>query len=272
MSGLRDRGGSSAGGARPGTSAAGRPRREHVGWRSARLAAVTLVIAHRGASAAARENTVEAFRLAGELGADWVELDARVCGDGVVVVHHDACLPDGRVISTVPFAELPEHVPSLAEALEACGDLGVNIEIKNLPDDPDHDAQPVVVDAVAGIVQAYLGVDRTIVSSFDMGAVDRLHTVDPTIPVGWLTVDLGDPARAVERAVAHEMSTLHPYDGLVDAALVRRVHEAGLGLHVWTVDDPDRMRTLVEWGVDGIITNLPDVGRRVVDEMGAGVA
>ena len=64
------------------------------------------MIAHRGASAAAPENTVEAFRLAGELGADWVELDARLGGDGVVVVHHDACLTDGRVISTVPFAEL----------------------------------------------------------------------------------------------------------------------------------------------------------------------
>ncbi len=226
---------------------------------------VTLVIAHRGASAAAPENTVEAFRMAAELGADWVELDARLSGDGVVVVHHDACLPDGRIISAVPSAELPDHVPTLAQALEACGDLGVNIEIKNLPDDPDHDAQPIVVDAVAGVVQAYLGPDRTVVSSFDMGAVDRLHGVDPTIPVGWLIVDLGDPARAVERAVAHEMSTIHPYVDLVDPALVRRAHQAGLGVHVWTVDDPDRMRRLVDWGVDGIITNVPDVARRVVD-------
>ena len=68
------------------------------------------VIAHRGASAVARENTLEAFRLAAELGADWVELDARRTADGHVVVHHDAELADGRVICLLPRAELPDHV------------------------------------------------------------------------------------------------------------------------------------------------------------------
>lgn len=231
---------------------------------------MTLVVAHRGASAAAAENTLPAFRLARELGADWVELDARRTADGVVVVHHDAHLHDGRILNEVNCDDLPKSVPSLAEALEECQGMGVNIELKNLPDDPDYDEHHLVADAVAGLVAAYLGPERALVSSFNIDAVDRLHGVDPTIPVGWLTFDIGDPAAAIDRAVAHEMSSIHPYDTHVDAALVRRAHEAGLQVHVWTVDDPDRMADLVEMGVDGIITNVPGVAREVVDKLAGG--
>ena len=228
---------------------------------------MTLVVAHRGASVAAAENTLPAFRLARELGADWVELDARRTADGMVVVHHDAHLADGRALGEVACDDLPPSVPSLAEALEECDGMGVNIEIKNLPDDPDFDADHLVADAVAGLVQAYLGPERALVSSFNIDAVDRLHAVDPTIPVGWLTFDLGDPAAAVERAVVLEMTAIHPYDAHVDSSLVRRAHEAGLQLHVWTVDDPARMAELTEMGVDGIITNEPGVAREVVDRV-----
>jgi len=222
-------------------------------------------MAHRGASAAAHENTVEAFRLAHELGADWVELDARLSADGVVVVHHDAHLADGRMLADLTIDEMPDAVPSLAEALEACDGMGVNIEIKNLPDDPDYDADHAVVDAVAGLAQAYLGPERTLISSFNMDSVDRMHRVDPSLPCAWLFFQMTDPGSVVDRAVAHEMSAIHPFDNLVDAAMVRRAHEAGLMVNVWTVDDPERMAALIEMGVDGICTNVPDVGRRVVD-------
>lgn len=222
-------------------------------------------MAHRGASAAAPENTVEAFRLAKELGADWVELDVRLSADGVVVVHHDAQLADGRMLGELTIEQLPDSVPSLAEALEACEGMGVNIEIKNLPDDPDYDADHAVVDAVAGLAQAYLGPERTLISSFNMDSVDRMHRVDPSLPCAWLFFQMTDPASVVDRAVAHEMAAIHPFDNLVDAAMVRRAHEAGLRVNVWTVDDPERMGALIELGVDGICTNVPDVMRAVVD-------
>ncbi len=228
---------------------------------------MTLVIAHRGASAAAAENTLPAFRLARELGADWVELDARRSRDGVVVVSHDACLPDGRMIGQTDGADLPESMPSLAEALEECDPMGVNIEIKNLPEEPDYDSDHAVSEAVAGLVQAYLGVERALVTSFNIDALDRIKFVDPTIPCGWLTFDMGDPASAVGRAVAHGMSSINPYDTTVDAAFVRRAHDAGLEVHVWTVDETDRMTRLFEFGVDGIITNVPDVGRALIDHL-----
>ncbi len=226
---------------------------------------MTRVMAHRGASMVATENTLPAFRLARELGADWVELDARLSLDGVVVVHHDAHLSDGRMLAELSSEDLPGSVPSLAEVLEECEGMGVNIEIKNLPTDPDYDADHAVVDAVAGLVQAYLGPERAIVSSFNMDSVDRLHRVDPSIPCAWLFFEMTDPASVVARAVAHEMTAIHPFDALVDAALVRRAHNAGLLLNVWTVDDPERMAALVEMGVDGICTNVPDIARAVVD-------
>jgi glycerophosphoryl diester phosphodiesterase len=222
-------------------------------------------MAHRGASKAAPENTVEAFRLARDLGADWVEVDARLSADGVVVVHHDAHLADGRMLAELTLDEMPEGMASLAEALEACEGMGVNIEIKNLPADPDYDDDHAVVDAVAGLAQAYLGPERTLISSFNMDSVDRMHRVDPSLPCAWLFVQITDPIAAIDRAVAHEMAAIHPYDNLVDASMVRRAHEAGLRVNVWTIDDRDRMAALIEMGVDGIFTNVPAIARKIVD-------
>ena len=90
------------------------------------------VIAHRGASRAERENTLEAFRRAGLMGADAVELDVRRTADGAMAIHHDASLSDGRVICELQSVDLPAHIPMLSAALDACEGMWVNIEIKNL--------------------------------------------------------------------------------------------------------------------------------------------
>jgi glycerophosphoryl diester phosphodiesterase len=231
-----------------------------------------LVIAHRGASGSRPENTLEAFRHARALGADWVELDVRRSADGVLVVHHDAHLPDGRAIVETLAADLPDPVPTLAAALEACTGMGVNVEIKNDPTEPDfdgtHDAAVAVAEAVATWLAAGgLPPERVIVSSFAMETVDRLREVAPDLPTGWLTFDLLDPVAVVERTVAHGHAAVHPYDPFVDRRLVDRAHAAGLAVYVWTVDDPGRMAELVALGVDGIITNHPDRARDVVDRL-----
>ena len=96
-----------------------------------------LVVAHRGASIEYYENTIEAFSAAKEQGADWVELDIRRSKDGVLVVHHDAHLADGRLIRDIDSKDLPAFIPSLAEAFECMEGLGVNIEVKSLPGEPD---------------------------------------------------------------------------------------------------------------------------------------
>src|SRR4051812_45476130 len=113
----------------------------------------TDIFAHRGASAAFPENTVEAFRAAGAMGAQWVELDVRRTADGALAVHHDARLPDGRSIVEIRAADLPSSVPSLADALAACAPLGVNVELKNLPGDEDFDPAVAMAEVVADAIR-----------------------------------------------------------------------------------------------------------------------
>jgi glycerophosphoryl diester phosphodiesterase len=222
----------------------------------------TKIIAHRGASAAFVENTVEAFRGARGLGATWVELDVRRTADGLLAVHHDARLADGQAIVDLLAAQLPSHVPSLAEALDACAPLGVNVEIKNSPNDVDFDAAAAVVEPVVADIRA--GSVPVLVSSFHPPTLDRVHTVDSSVKTAQLTFDLADPARTIARAVAASHVALHPFDATVTPDLVTLAHDAGLELNVWTVDDPDRIRELAEMGVDGIVTNVPDVASAVL--------
>jgi len=227
-----------------------------------------LVIAHRGASAARPENTVAAFRQAEVLGADWVELDARRTADDLLVVHHDAHLPDGRAIVDLTAGDLPDRVPTLAEALAACGAMGVNIEIKNDRGDPDFDEYDGVAVAVAELLSAPaapLAADRVLVTSFNPATIGVIRERSPHVPTGRLTMNGHDIAGRIERTAAAGHVTINPWDGLVDEELMGLARDAGLAVYPWTIDDPERMRALVDLGVDGIISNVVDVARSVVD-------
>lgn len=224
-----------------------------------------LIVAHRGAPRAERaenpapaENTVAAFRGARGLGADWVELDVRLTADVERAIHHDAALLDGRVICEVPAAELPGSVPLLAAALDACAGLGVNVEIKSSPDDPDFRIDRRAADAVVADLD---GIERArlLVTSFDLAMVDRVRALDPSLPTGLLVFELADPLRAIEVTIERGHVAINPWDPFVDEAFMVRARDAGLTVNVWTVNDPDRMRELVELGVDAIITDVPDV-------------
>jgi len=220
---------------------------------------MTQVIAHRGASKAFPENTLAAFRGAAAMGADMVELDVRATADGFLVIHHDAQLPDGRVIYDLHARELPSEVPDLAAAIEACGDMAVNVEVKNSRQDPDFDNERTVAGDVARFVADRSIYDQVLVSSFDVGSIERVRIVDRTVPTAWLTMVIPDAAAVAAGLVGNGHRALHPYDPLVDAALVDACHELGLEVNVWTVDDPARMEALIAFGVDGICTNVPDV-------------
>lgn len=223
------------------------------------------VIAHRGASAAAPENTVEAFHLAHELGADWVELDARRTIDGKVIVHHDAELADGRVIVETERAELPASVCDLTDALDACEGMSINIEIKNWPADPDFDETELVARYVVALIQERSLHDRVLISCFHYPTIQLVRQLDPAIPTAFLhiLVDRSWDDLAADVADAGHVA-LHPWDGLVDESLVAAAKAHGLEVNVWTVDDPDRMVQLIALGVDGLCTNVPDLARKVV--------
>ena len=219
---------------------------------------MTDVVAHRGACRLAQENTVEAFRLAVDLGADGIELDVRRTADGVAVVHHDAALADGRTIVGVGADELPAYIPSLAAALDACRGAWVNVEIKNDPEEADFDPDDLVAELVVAELAPRAG-GRFVVSSFRLQTVDRCHELAPSVPTAWLVSEVRDTT--VERAAEHGHAALHPWDPAVTPEVVTRCHAAGLAVNTWTCDDPARAVELASWGVDGIVTNLPDVIR-----------
>jgi glycerophosphoryl diester phosphodiesterase len=220
---------------------------------------VVLVIAHRGAPRLARENTVESFAAAVAAGAGAIELDVRRTTDDHLVVHHDALLQDGRPIVTCRRDDLPGFIPALTDALDACHGVIVDVEIKNLPGEPDFDPGDRIADAVAMLLgDRSESVETWLISSFRRETIDRCRVVDPRLATGWLTfgaVTDDDIAWVVEAGHA----AIHPWDPTVDDQLVERCHAAGLAVNTWTTNDVARARELVAWGIDGICTDIPDV-------------
>lgn len=221
---------------------------------------MTLVVAHRGASRAHRENTLDAFRAARAMGADMVELDVRRTADRHLIVHHDPVIEEiGRIID-LRADELPAHVPSLADALDACEGMEVNVEIKSDRREPDYDPAQWAAGAVVGLLTARGDAERMIVSSFDMDTIDAVHMLAPAIRTGFLyTVTKRLPAAQAQRVAGRGHVAIHPHHRAVSKAVVRAAHARGLAVRTWTVDDPVRMRALAAIGVDAVITNVPDV-------------
>lgn len=207
---------------------------------------------------------MEAFRLAVAQGADGIELDVRRSADGHLVVHHDARLPDGRTIAELTRAELPADLPGLGDALDACRGAWVNLEIKNAPDDPDFDDDRRLAQQVVELL-AVRDEPSTqwLISSFDLATVDAVRAADPSLPTAFLVYEIDDAT--VAAAVAGGHGALHPWVATVDAAAIERAAASGLRVNVWTCNEAERMRELIDWGVDGICTDVPDVARRVVD-------
>jgi glycerophosphoryl diester phosphodiesterase len=226
-----------------------------------------LVLGHRGASAAAPENTVAAFLAARRLGADGVELDVRRSADGVLTVHHDPDVRGAGPVARESLADLraaQADLATLADALDACRGLLVNVEVKCLPWEPDADTDGSVMRATLDAIAAFTATEATgsfVLSSFSLPAVDVARDYAPNVPTGWLThgQTVEDGARL---AAAHGHAWVNPD---VRAALasgadgIAAAHDLGLRVSVWTVDEPDDARALAAAGADIIITNAPDV-------------
>ncbi|MGH9177461.1 MAG: glycerophosphodiester phosphodiesterase [Acidimicrobiales bacterium] len=210
------------------------------------------------------ENTLAAFEAARAAGADGVELDARRTADGVLVVHHDPVLPDGRPVHTLRAAELPDHVPTLEAALECCRGLVVDAEVKNLPTEPGFDPTESVAAAVAELA-ARMGVaGDVVVSSFSLPSVDAARAAGTGVATAWLTLAAYDQLEALALAADHGHDALQPRHEAVTAELVAAAHQRGLDVHAWTVDDPERIEAMATAGVDAVITNRPDVALRAL--------
>ena len=238
-----------------------------------------LNIAHRGASAAAPQNTLAAFRRAMDLGADGVELDVHLSADGVPVVMHNLSVDEttdgtGHVTDKT-LAELKEldagskfapefageRIPTLAEVFEALeGKLLVNVELK--------DISPKGVGLEAPVVEVVRrhGMEKKVLfSSFNPFTLRRLRPLAWDVPSGLLYAhDLAIYLRRAWLAPLTPHEARHPDVEMADKRLVGWCHTRRLCVNVWTVDEPAEMRRLTALGVDGIITNKPDVLRERV--------
>jgi glycerophosphoryl diester phosphodiesterase len=228
-------------------------------WRFSRGGQVveTLVLGHRGASGEAPENTLRAFALAAEQGADGVELDVQPSADGVLVVMHDDTVDrtthgHGRV-AALPYAALAgldagagERVPTLEEALAlARGRLFVDIEIKD----------PGVEPSVAALIDRLGMADQVAISSFYPASLAAMRTAAAHLRRWFLSS--GWSATTLRTALALEAVGVAPHHTRIDEALVITAGQHGLAVAAWTVNDEVEVRRLLDLGVDAIITDYP---------------
>lgn len=227
------------------------------------------VQAHRGSpdpASGIRENTLEAFARARELGADGVELDVRLTVDGGLVVHHDPVIPGVGALHELATGDLPSYVPLLAEALRECAGMVVNIEIKNLPTEPAFDPSDRCAADVAALVDAAAAGESVIVSSFWPGAVATVRDAGSGIRTGLLVIPSSDPGTAVDGAVRLGCAAVHLPVGLATPAGVAVAHDAGLAVAAWTVVDSAALTSVLEAGVDTIVTDDVAMVRRRLDQ------
>ncbi|MDZ4767031.1 MAG: glycerophosphodiester phosphodiesterase family protein [Chloroflexota bacterium] len=231
-----------------------------------------LVFGHRGAHAYAPMNTLPAFELAVAQGAHGIELDVHRSKDGIPVIVHDFTVDatsDGHgLVVDMTLAELKAldagawfdakfagtRILTLDEVFEAVGArVFVNVEIKSESFDTDG-----VEAVVADCIRRHNMERRVIMSSFNPLTVGRFRALAPDVPAAFL--DWGGSTPAIRQAASELVyEAYHPQHAMIDAAMVAAQTRAGRVINTWTVNDPARARTLMELGVRGIVTDMPDV-------------
>jgi glycerophosphoryl diester phosphodiesterase len=243
-----------------------------------------LIIAHRGSSAYAPENTLAAFQLAAEQGADAIELDVDLTRDGHAIIMHDVTIDrttDGSgAVSALTLEEIRrvdagswkgaafkgERVPLLDEVFTAMGRrVLINVEVKSMS------LRSNGVEAkVAALVQLHDLFGRVIISSFNPFALRRLKHIEPRLACGLLYApDLPIYLRCAWLApLIPHLDARHPHHSQVNQSLVAKWHARGQRVNVWTVNDAATLRAMARVEVDGIIGDDPMLMRRLLEPIG----
>ena len=238
-----------------------------------------IIFAHRGASAYAPENTLASFELAFSLGADAIELDARLSADGQVVVIHDSTVDRttdhrGRVaqLATEELRSMDagaffsdkyrgEKIPLLDEVFEALGKrIFINVELKDSAALGDR-----LVDSVCSLIRRHGLENRILLSSFLTSHLGKAKRLLPDVPRALLTYGnwMGAWARSFGFSFGDYIA-LHPHLPEVTQRHVARVHRLERRVHVWTVNKAEDMLRLNHWGVDGFLTDDPQLALKVL--------
>jgi glycerophosphoryl diester phosphodiesterase len=243
---------------------------------------MTLIVAHRGAAADAPENTMQAYRLAAEMGADAIEIDVHLTADGKLVLMHDETLDRttdlaGTIASltmkeirradagyrfeaedgSFPFRGQGLRVPTFSEVLGWLPDgLGLVVEVKA------REATAATIAALRGSRVRAAGAVSLI--SFDEGAIDYARELDPDLPTGYLLVPSQPIEPAMTYAVEHGHAAIHPWEGdlgLDPLPVLALAHAYGRQVGCYVVNDPDRMQQLAAMGLWGFVTDVPAIAR-----------
>ncbi len=218
-----------------------------------------LIVAHRGASAYEPENTLRAVKTAIKMGSDAVEVDVRISKDGELVVIHDERVDrtsdgEGRVrdfsVDDLKglYLALGEKVPTLNEVISLVkGRAKLVIELK----ESGLEGKLVELLNREGVI------DDVIVTSFIHKCLKRVKELNEAITCG--IIFKCEPIDSIELASAAMADVLLPYYLYVTDELIDRAHENNLSVYAWTVDDVEVARTLISKGVDGVVTNKPDL-------------
>lgn len=238
----------------------------------------TFIWGHRGASAYAPENTMEAFHLAHNMGADGIELDVHPTKDGHLVVAHDEtvdrCSDGSGLIVEKTLLELLKldfsngmdnysniHIPTLEQVLEFIKTSGitVNIEIKS-----DNIFYEGIEEKALNLVSSMGLQDKVIYSSFNHYSIKLIKMLDQSAKTGVLySESMIDPHIYAQYLKAE---AIHPYfRTLMVPGTIERCKKSGIKIHTWTVNKPDQMSWMFSEGVDAIITNYPDVALKLRD-------
>lgn len=224
------------------------------------------IIAHRGASAFATDNTLEAFELAVEQDADMIEFDVRVTADGALVAFHDRAV-GGRAVASLTHPDVAAAagyaVPTLDEVLAlARGRIGLDVELKEL----------AATEAAIAAVRRQFTADEVVVTSFLDEAVATVRSIWPDVPAGLLLHEDGvsSAAGALGRATACGASAVALEEALAARVGTAWARAAGLDVFVWTVNQPAALRRLLaDPAVAGVITDVPGLACEARDEVRA---
>jgi len=209
-----------------------------------------LNLGHRGAAGHLPENTIPGFHKAVELGADGFELDVRLTADARLVVVHGLVV-NGRAVQTSPYAELRNaqqgfQIPLLDEVLEAFGRrVFLDIELKA----PGFEAGAI------GLIEKYCDMAQVLVSSFHPATLLKVRQLTPDLQVGFIY------NRTQEEGTRHNcpVDVIKPQFRLASRDLINQAHAEGLRVFAWTVNDAHEAGRLMELGIDGLITDYPEM-------------
>lgn len=246
------------------------------------------IIAHRGASGLAPENTLSAFQMAIDIGVDMIELDVRETADREVVVFHDPRLKrltDSRgMVKRLSLEELKNlnvggatgddtmhKIPSLEEAIDLIkGDCEILVEIKS----EGRRVSTTFLRNLFRLIYRHKVESSVVLQSFDTHVLTRIHRLDPNIRVQKLIV-LKIPLLGIQldkRVMLENVLKKEHYEAInvdhrfVTPLLIQKIHRTGKQIFTWTVNSEDRMGKLIDLGVDGIITNYPNKLNSVLKE------